>query len=153
MEIERKYLCGKVDLSDCEYYEVEQFYICNDPEIRLRKRTKKGEEYILTIKSKGTLLREEFETLINKEMYDRFYQLILGNKIEKRRYLKKLDNNLTAEIDFYKGKLIGLKIVEVEFADEKEALNFVPPTWFGKEVTNDSQYKNCNLSMLNNLTF
>jgi CYTH domain-containing protein len=36
--------------------------------------------------------------------------------------------------------------VEVEFPDEKTALLFTPPDWFGQEVTQDKRYTNGSLS-------
>ena len=51
------------------------------------------------------------------------------------------------EIDIFLGALYGLKICEVEFSTEEEAKSFVPPVWFGAEVTNDSRFKNKNLAL------
>ena len=42
--------------------------------------------------------------------------------------------------------LEGLLIVEVEFNSKELANSFVPPIWFGKEVTMDLKYKNETLS-------
>lgn len=54
--------------------------------------------------------------------------------------------NLIAEIDVFHGRLDGLILIEVEFPDEETALHFIPPTWFGREVTFDKAYHNSNLS-------
>ena len=58
MEIERKYLIRQLPnhLNDYPHDEISQAYISTDPVIRIRK---KNEDYILTIKSKGLLAREE----------------------------------------------------------------------------------------------
>ncbi len=37
-------------------------------------------------------------------------------------------------------------MAEVEFDSEKKADEFVPPDWFGKEVTNEASYKNRSLA-------
>ena len=37
-------------------------------------------------------------------------------------------------------------MVEVEFDDEESARSFVPPAWFGKDVTFDGRYHNSYLS-------
>ena len=57
-----------------------------------------------------------------------------------------MDNKKIAEVDLYIN-LNNLKIVEVEFESEKEANNFKPPKWFGKEVTYNLEYKNKNLAL------
>jgi CYTH domain-containing protein len=46
----------------------------------------------------------------------------------------------------YSGALTGLMVAEVEFPSEEAARAFVPPAWFGREVTNDSRYKNRRLA-------
>ena len=55
----------------------------------------------------------------------------------KVRYYQKLDNSLTAEIDFFIGLLIGLTMVKVSFSDEVARASFRPPAWFGREITDE----------------
>jgi adenylate cyclase len=38
-------------------------------------------------------------------------------------------------------------VAEVEFPSDEEAAQFVPPPWFGLEVTEDEHYKNVNLAL------
>ena len=146
MEIERKFLCGDVDLSSCKHYEIEQFYISYEPEIRLRKKIGEKVEHYLTTKSKGNLVREEYETKIPLEIYECFKHLKIGNTITKTRYIKHLSDNLEAEIDIYNGHHSGLAVVEVEFKTEDDAIKFNPPAWFKEEITNLAEYKNSYLS-------
>ena len=68
------------------------------------------------------------------------------NNIEKTRYLIPLEKNLTAELDVFHGKLDSLMLVEVEFDSIEAANAFVPPSWFGEDVTFSNKYHNCNLS-------
>ncbi len=42
---------------------------------------------------------------------------------------------MVAELDRYEGRLAGLAVVEVEFPDREAAERFVPPAWFGDELT------------------
>ncbi|MBP9483819.1 MAG: adenylate cyclase, partial [Negativicutes bacterium] len=50
-------------------------------------------------------------------------------------------------VDIYHGnELTGLAVVEVEFDSLEAAASFVPPNWFGHEVTADQRYKNANLA-------
>ena len=39
-------------------------------------------------------------------------------------------------------------LVEVEFESVEQANSFVPPEWFGDDVTNDKRYHNSYLSKL-----
>ena len=55
-------------------------------------------------------------------------------------------SDLKIELDIFSEDLQGLLLAEVEFPDEKSALSFVPPAWFGKDVTFSSEYHNSNLS-------
>jgi len=50
-------------------------------------------------------------------------------------------------MDFYKGELSGLAVCEVEFDDENQAKEFLPPYFFGKEITGDARYRNRNLAL------
>lgn len=146
MEIERKFLvkeCPKnIDKYEC--ISMEQTYISVNPTIRLRRE---NEKFILTVKGSGLISREEFELEITKEQYD---NLLLKREtpfVKKKRYKIPLDNNLVAELDIYFEDLEGLMTVEVEFLTENIALDFIPPKWFGKDVTMDKRYKNTSLSI------
>nr|WP_302598934.1 CYTH domain-containing protein [uncultured Cellulosilyticum sp.] len=145
MEIERKYLVKTLpDLTSCPYKELTQAYISTKPVIRLRQM---GDDFFLTVKSSGHLIREEFEMPIEKEEYLSLYNKVEGNPIEKTRYYIPLNKHLTAELDLYHGFLEGLLTVEVEFDSEDAANQFIAPTWFGADITFDARYKNNQLSL------
>ena len=57
MEIERKYLIHKLpeNLDTYPYKKIEQAYLCTEPVVRIRKQ---NQEYFLTYKGKGLLVRE-----------------------------------------------------------------------------------------------
>ena len=57
-----------------------------------------------------------------------------------------IGNDLTAELDIFDGALNGVLLVEVEFPDESAARSFIPPKWFGEDVTLDPRYHNSNMS-------
>ena len=61
--------------------------------------------------------------------------------IVKDRYIIPKDN-LKIELDIYQGILEGLIIMEVEFNNEIEAINFKLDGFDVIEVTNDINYKN-----------
>ena len=57
----------------------------------------------------------------------------------------------TIELDIFLGEYEGLKLAEVEFPSEEAALAFVPPEWFGREVTFTGEYQNSRLALAENL--
>ena len=75
MEIERKFL---VDLSDLPFdpkdypaRKIEQAYLCTAPVVRIRRD---NDDFFLTYKSKGMMVREEYNLPLTKESY---YHLLL----------------------------------------------------------------------------
>jgi len=141
MEIERKFLLHSIPFNIDQYKqtEIEQAYISIDPTIRLRRC---NNDYFLTIKQNGFLARDEAEFIITKKQYDYLWNKIETNVINKTRVYIPLPDGLTAEVDIYHGVLHGLKTVEVEFNNLEQAESFVPPEWFGTDVTNDLRYYN-----------
>jgi len=145
MEIERKYLVKKLPkLDNYSFADFEQSYISTNPVIRLRSINHR--DYILTVKSKGYLSREEFELPLTEEQYVNLLLKAEGNIISKRRYFIPLENGLTAELDVYHKNLKNLFTVEVEFDTEEQAKSFIAPDWFGEDITYNPAYKNSSLS-------
>lgn len=156
MEIERKfeirYLPGELSEYSCK--NIEQGYLCRKPVLRIRKS---NEDYILTYKMKldpkgsgegSPLVNDEVELPLTKEAFDHLIKKIEGNIISKKRYLIPLEDGLTAELDVFGGCLTGLIFAEVEFPDEKTAVEFIPPDWFGKDLSADRRYSNYHLAQL-----
>ncbi len=153
MEIERKFLVNEKIIPEiikgAKLEEIEQAYIqVGETEKRIRKN---NQDYFFTVKKGDGLSREEKTTTMAQNEYDYFMnKLVIGNVILKNRYKINLKNELIAELDIFEGDLKGLLIVEVEFESEEHAKNFVPPQWFGKEVTNSHEFKNQSLAMEGN---
>lgn len=159
MEIERKYLIQKENipfqLDDYPCRHIEQGYLSTTPVVRIRRD---NTDYILTYKSKGLMVREEYNLPLTKESYQHLKKKIDGRLIVKDRYVIPLTTgleNLTVtessttlyiELDFFKEELSGLILAEVEFHDEDTANHFTPPAWFGEDVTYSSKYHNSTLS-------
>jgi len=123
---------------------IRQGYLAVAPvEIRLRAQDG-GHE--LTVKSLGGLRRVEVALPLTPEQFDELWPLVT-TFVEKSRHLVQLAGAL-AEVDVYGGKLRGLTVVEVEFASEEEAASFVPPHWFGDEITEDSRFRNAALALV-----
>lgn len=147
MEIERKYLIKELPM-DLEHYskrELEQGYLCTEPVIRIRKD---NDNYELTYKSKGLMVREEHTLPLTKDSYEHLKQKVDGRIISKTRYLIPFDEKLTIELDVFHNDLAPLLLAEVEFPNEELANAFLPPAWFGEDVTFSTQYHNSNLSKL-----
>ena len=123
---------------------IEQGYLCTDPVVRIRRQ---DDEYFLTYKSKGLMIREEYNLPLTEEAYLHLRTKTDGRLISKRRYLIPY-GPYTIELDHFSSPKEGLFLAEVEFADEKEALAFTPPDWFGEDVTASPMYHNSSLSKL-----
>ena len=149
MEIERKFLISKDSLPDnlrnykCRH--IEQGYLCTNPVIRIRRD---NDNYILTYKSKGLMTREEYEMPLTKESFDHLSKKVDGKIIVKDRYMIPLEGSLIIELDVFKDFLESLILAEVEFESEDAANSFIPPEWFGEDVTFSGKYHNSYLSTL-----
>ncbi len=147
MEIERKYLISQVpaDLDSYPFHIIEQGYLSTEPVVRIRRQ---DDEFILTYKSKGHMVREEYNLPLTSSSYEHLRSKIDGRLITKKRYLLPYNKELTIELDIFEGDLSPLIMAEVEFPDEDTANGFVPPEWFGEDVTFLSRYHNSSLSQL-----
>ncbi len=147
MEIERKFLITELpeNLTQYNCRRIEQGYLCTAPVVRIRRQ---DEEYYLTYKSKGMMVREEYNLPLTAEAYAHLREKTDGNLISKQRYLIPLNETLTAELDIFDAPFAPLMLAEVEFSSEEEANSFVPPAWFGENVTFSGKYHNSYLSCL-----
>ena len=146
MEIEKKYLIHKLpeNLETYPRKKIQQAYLCTNPVVRIRKQ---DEEYILTYKGKGLMVREEYNLPLNRDAYEHLLQKADGIVLTKTRYLLPLPQGLTIELDVFDAPYENLRLAEVEFSSEEEANSFVPPEWFGEDVTFSKKYHNSVLSL------
>ena len=112
--------------------------------MRLRAR---GGQHTETVKSTGSMVREEREIELSVEQFDTLWPATAGRRIEKTRHEIGV-GDVVVELDVYHDSLDGLMTAEVEFATVEEARAFAPPDWFGPEVTSDPRYKNKSLATL-----
>ena len=142
-EIERKFLVANLpDLSKAKKAVVRQGYLTapdDSAELRLRQ---KNDAYFLTLKGVGGLVRMEREAEITAEQFDTFWPETEGRRVEKIRYTAQMQDGLVFELDVFAGDLAPLCLVEVEFTSQDQAARYVPPDWFGTDVTDDTRYKN-----------
>lgn len=147
MEIERKFLLNTIpkDLYDYPCHTIEQGYLCTSPVVRIRKE---DNIYYLTYKGKGKMAREEYNLPLTAESYAHLREKIDGRLITKVRYLIPIHDGLTAEVDVFTSPQQGLHLAEVEFESIEAANGFIPPEWFGEDVTEDGRYHNSFMSGL-----
>lgn len=148
MEIEKKYLVKKLpeNLETYPFNQLEQCYLCVDPVVRIRRR---DDAYILTYKSRLGLdqnqdnlcVAHEFEGPLTREAYESLKEKREGEPVTKTRY-KIPYGKYTIELDVFEGRQKGVILAEVEFETVEEANSFVPPVWFGEDVSGDYHYRN-----------
>lgn len=147
MEIERKFLIKKEqlpeNLSQYPCLHIEQGYLCTEPVVRIRRQ---NDEHYLTYKSKGLLSREEYNLPLTEEAYYHLKEKADGIVICKDRYVIPEKDGLSIELDIFHEAYEGLLLAEVEFPSEEAAKSYLPPAWFGEDVTYSSKYHNSTLS-------
>lgn len=149
MEIERKYLVNETpsNLDDYPSVEIEQGYLCTSPTLRIRRM---GDAYILTVKEKvlsatSAIVNREEEFALSADKYDALRRKCDGRMVCKTRYRIPV-GQYTAELDLFHGAHEGLCLVEVEFPSVEAADAFVPPSWFGPDVSSDPRFRNTHLA-------
>ena len=147
MEIERKFLIKeKPPILPIKHFHTKQAYISVNPEVRVREKfgvdeqSKCGDPYKITIKGDGTLAREEIETSIDEEFYNKILKFIGHNPISKDYYIYRYNNYIVevSNVDFG-----AFMYAEVEFNSIEEANNFIWP-WpeiLISEETENSEFK------------
>ena len=146
MEIERKFLIKDLpeNLNQYAFHTLEQGYLNTDPVVRVRRE---DDDFYLTYKGKGFLAREEYNLPLNVEAYAHLVKKSDGNIIRKKRYLIPIGGSgLTIELDVFDVPFAPLILAEVEFECIEQAQAFVPPEWFGEDVTENREYSNSYLS-------
>lgn len=149
IELEKAYLLKESpkDLTKQKSVQITQAYLENysddsGKKVKNARVRKVGNKFEFTVKYSAGKEEETGQLIENtKEITkDEYVELIKQStkKIVKIRYYYPLENGYTAEIDVYQNNLQGFTVAEVEFESLNKEKAFVPPAWFGKEVT-DSQ--------------
>lgn len=143
LEVERKFLVSELpDLGGLQAATVCQGYLTaadDSVEVRVRQT---DEAFFLTLKSGAGLQRAEYEIPLERSQFEVLWPATAGRRIEKIRHVGHLQDQSIFELDVFSGRLAPLVLVEVEFPSREAALGFVPPSWFGREVTEDKRFKN-----------
>tara|TARA_B100000029_G_scaffold516704_1_gene632906 strand:- start:955 stop:1404 length:450 start_codon:yes stop_codon:yes gene_type:complete len=146
LEIERKFLVTSKDYrSESKKIDIEQAYFVANKNLSIRIRIEGliASINIKTYKTERTNNEFEYTIPIDEARY-----LINKTKykiIKKTRYLYNYKGKIW-EIDEFKDKHLGLVIAEIELNEENE--KFELPSWVGKEITCDPQYRNSNLAKI-----
>lgn len=147
MEIERKFLINPNalphNLGAYPHKKYTQGYLCTEPVLRVRRE---GEDYVVTYKSKGLIAREEYNLPLTEEAFAHLIGKADGLVISKTRYFIPEKDGLTIELDIFDEPLAPLILAEVEFDSIENANAYVPPTWFGRDVSNEVTFHNSTLS-------
>ena len=131
MEIERKWMvAGWPQGLDCtEEYRMDQGYFSVRPTVRIRREALQGGDtrYVLCFKGAGTLAREEIETDIAPDLFDRLKALLGKPLIAKVRRGYALPGGLTLEVnDVDPGQPGEFFYAEIEYPDEAAARAWQP---------------------------
>ena len=140
IEIEKTFLVKQIprNLSQYKSQKIKQGYLSPSPSpLRIRQ---KGDKFELTkkipFKPGDFSSADEINIYLTEYEFNKLWPLV-EKSLEKTRYIIPLENNLIAELDVFEKELKGLSFVEVEFISQKQMDSFVPPDWFGKDVTQE----------------
>jgi CYTH domain-containing protein len=105
-------------------------------------------KYLATVKTGKGIQRGEIEIELSGKQFNKLWRATRGRRLEKLWYTLKWQAR-KIELDVYKRELSGLMVAEVEFKTKRQAKDFSPLPWFGREVTDDEKFKNRNLATQN----
>jgi adenylate cyclase len=139
-EIERRFLLKEEPrgLKVISRSKIFQTYLASggQEQVRIRRRIflwcDKPDEYTLDVKLGRGMDKKEIPTAISKDTYWQMQRNIKRKPLVKVRTEVLCDGRIVA-IDKFLDK--ETTVVEVEFKSVRDANNFIPPTWFGKEIT------------------
>lgn len=104
--------------------------------------------YTKTRKSGGGISRPEYEQKINKEQFEKTWKEV-RILLRKLRYFVVYDG-INIQFNVFLEKLTDYFQIEIEFDSNEEAIAFVPPSWLGREVTDNSEHGNYHLAKFGN---
>ena len=147
VEIERKFLVNKEKWELVEKPKGNHFrqgYLVTDPTKTIRVRITDSSSY-LTIKGISVgATRQEFEYEIPKIDAEQLLNQFAVSDVKKIRYEILFDGKIW-EVDEFLGENLGLLLAEIELENESDIVEL--PDWIEREVTNEENYYNSNLSI------
>ncbi len=140
---ERKFLidCIPELIELCSSMEITDLYLTRNSKAEIRYR-KLNDTYMVKTKIYDGDNCYKTETYLEhgKTVFD---SLLNKEPIVKKRYIIIVDNRLV-QIDKYINPS-NLNIAKVEFNNSLDADEFIKPSWFNEEITNEESYKGVNL--------
>lgn len=137
--IEKKVLEAKVNITSDDI---------NTYRIRYTKENN-SIKYLLTLKTSGDISRNEYETIITKEEYQKFLLITNESRIIKNRYVKyyksyrfEFDEYLNVEPKFF---TCEVELSDINIDNDKKIIESILRNDFKldiKDVTKDKKYKN-----------
>jgi len=148
IERERKWMVDRLPdgFDGADMVELRQGYLATGELRSVRVRDAGNEGCTLTIKAGTGAERTELEWPIERREFDAAWTHTEGQRVEKCRHRIPFGEHLI-ELDVFGGVLDGLMMAEVEFSTSDAMEAFEPPTWFGREVTDDGRYTNASLAI------
>ncbi|MFA5997449.1 MAG: adenylate cyclase [Candidatus Paceibacterota bacterium] len=125
---------------------IRQGYLDDELKTRLRDEYDiEGNHICLQTRKTGSgISRQEDECEISRNEFDMRWKNTTCS-LDKTRYYIPWEGALV-ELNIFHGDLEGYAQIEVEFPTHEDAVAFIPPSWFGKEVTDDSGHGNHHLA-------
>lgn len=108
-----------------------------------------NDDFIITVKGKGALSREEHEINVPFPMAELLFSMCIGSVVHKTRHRINHDG-LVYEVDIFEGNLSGLVLLEIEFSTEEQARAYTPSLLqelIIREVTTEKCYTNLSLAL------
>ncbi len=144
MEIERKWLIDRFpeELPVLREASVRQGYIAVRPTVRIRESVSRaGSKWVLCFKGAGTLAREEVETEISHELFERLTAFTGTDLVTKEYRVFALPGGEELEVSLVDaGRPTAFFYAEVEFPTVEAARAFVPPPFLGEEKTESPEF-------------
>lgn len=149
--ITRKYLAAKLpDLSSLSPRHDERYYLYLGPKSVIRVQSK-NDQYELEKKTDvDNQIREESMIELSKDEFDVLTKLA---KHHATRDSFKVSDEPNIVLRIYKDRYQGLNRCEVSFKTTQDAQAFVPPSWFGEEITDSPLAKELTLLSLTEQQF
>jgi len=142
LEIELAYLPKRLspDLLASSPTRIVDMYLSTEDDLLTKLRLRqKGAKYEITKKvntdPNDLSLQDEYTIPLTEREFKRLREAG-GREVIKDRYEVPLGGH-TMEIDVFREGLAGLIIIEVEFGSQAERDAFIPPEYFGTDVTQE----------------
>lgn len=141
LEIEKTYLAKYLpkDLHLCEFKDIEDWYLPKGAHHCYLRIRNSGGSFVITkketVSENDASTHIEHNIKITKEEYESL-RPASSNILKKRRYLYPYQGRM-AEIAVFSGDLLGLVLIEFEFENKEDFLNFSMPDFCLVDVTQE----------------